>query len=408
MTNSKLSPVEHYDVVVAGAGLVGATFAARLAGAQGAGGLRIAIIDKQADAPPHVEEMFDPRVVALTEASRILLDAAGIWTNGVSAKASPYCHMEVRDGEGTGFIEFDCADVHQPNLGHIVENSVIVAAAHQRLGALANVEIIAEGIQSVAADARAQRVINLDGGRRLAAPLLVAADGANSLVREQCGFCLRTWDYGHSAVVATIGSRQPHNHTAFQWFSSAGPLAFLPLVSADGDCHYSSIVWSQDHQVAADLMALDDDAFCRAIGQASEWRLGDIISVSRRHCLPLRQRHATEYVRPGVALLGDAAHTIHPLAGQGVNLGFADARVLVEEILRGLARKLAVGDISTLERFQRRRKPDNLAMMAAMEGFKRLFGHQNPLLRVLRNSGMSGLNHLEPLKNQLIRQAMGF
>ncbi|MGD9660100.1 MAG: UbiH/UbiF/VisC/COQ6 family ubiquinone biosynthesis hydroxylase [Porticoccaceae bacterium] len=408
MTGSGNTPIEQFDVLVAGAGLVGATFAAHLAGAEAARGMRIAIVDKQVGLPPLLDEMFDPRVVALTEASRLLLDNAGIWTAAVMAKASPYGHMEVRDGEGTGFIEFDCADVHQPNLGHIVENSVIVAAAHQRLRALANIEVIAEGIQAVSSASNARRVLELDNGRRLAAPLLVAADGANSLVREQCGFTLRTWDYGHSAVVATIGARQPHQQTAFQWFSSAGPLAFLPLVTADGDCHYSSIVWSQDHSVAKNLMTLDDGAFCRAISQASEHRLGDIVSVSRRHCLPLRQRHATDYVRAGVALVGDAAHTIHPLAGQGVNLGFADVRVLVEEILRGVARNLEIGEHSTLERFQRRRKPDNLAMMAAMEGFKRLFAHQNPLLRILRNRGMSRLNGLDPLKNQLIRQAMGF
>ncbi len=402
-------PAENWDVLVAGAGMVGAAFAASLAQSPEGGALRIAVIERQPFVPRAGDELFDPRVVALTEASRLLLEDAGIWTGEVAAGACPYRHMEVRDSEGTGLIEFHSADVQRDNLGHFGEPSLLAAVADRQLGALANIELIYGSIAKVAAaEDGSGATLWLDGGASLSAPLLVAADGANSLVREQCGFVLRSWDYGHSAVVATIRTAAVNGATACQWFTPHGPLAFLPLRTAAGDCHYSSIVWSQDHQVADRLMALSDEDFCRALSRASEARFGEVLEVSRRYCHPLRQRHATHYVKPGVALVGDAAHTIHPLAGQGVNLGFADAGALVEEIVRGLGRGLAVGDASTLARYQRRRKPDNLAMMAAMEGFKRLFANGDPVLRVLRNRGMSGLNVLGPVKNQLIRRAMGF
>ncbi len=398
-----------FDILVAGGGLVGAAFAAHLAAKPEAAALKIAIVEREPFRPEAHQELFDPRVVALTEASRQLLVASGIWTDAVAARACPYQHMAVRDSEGTGLIEFDCADVHQPNLGHIVENSVIVEAAHRLLGTLTNVEFVYQSISRINRSEDGERaILTLASGERVSAPLLVAADGANSMVRDYCGFRLRTWDYGHSAIVTTIKTEHANQGTARQWFTPNGPLAFLPLRTVEGDQHYSSIVWSQDHRVAQELMALEESQFLAKLSRASEHCLGAVLQTGKRHCLPLTQRHAVDYVKPGVALVGDAAHTIHPLAGQGVNLGFADVAALVDEIVRGLARKLPVGDPSILSRYQRRRKPDNLAMMAAMEGFKRLFADDNPVLRVLRNQGMSGLNSLTPLKNQLIRRAMGF
>ena len=401
--------LQTYDVLVAGGGLVGAVFAAVLAGSPEARHLKIGVVERRPfEAGAHGEQ-FDPRVVALTESSRLLLEQGGIWTAELAAKASPYDHMEVRDGEGTGLIEFDCSEVHQVNLGHIVENSIIVASAHRRLNALENVEFIFQPIQRLhRSEDNDWLVLTLENHQRVTAPLLVAADGAHSMVREHSHFRQRAWDYGHSAVIATIKTEQANNSTAYQWFTPQGPLAFLPLRTVDGDRHYSSIVWSQTHQVSEELMAAGEEAFLQKLGRASEHRLGEVVAVSKRFCLPLRQSHSVDYVKPGVALVGDAAHTIHPLAGQGVNLGFADVSALTEEIVRGLQRNLPPGEMSTLLRYQRRRKPDNLAMMAAMEGFKHLFAQDNPLLRIIRNRGMSELNGIRPLKNRLIRQAMGF
>lgn len=398
-----------YDVLVAGAGLVGATFAACLASTPNIGALRIAVVDRDAVAALPAGGLFDARVVALTEASRSVLEDAGIWSDELASQACPYTHMAVRDREGTGFIEFDCATVHRANLGHIVENSLVVAAARERLEGLSNVVFIPQGIRAVDRPSGGLAAeLELDGGERIRASLLVAADGANSLVREQCGFKMRSWDYGQSAIVATIRTERPHQSTAYQWFTPSGPLAFLPLRVHADESRYSSIVWSQDHGEAKRLMALSDGAFCAALTEVSEARLGAVDVVEKRYSFPLRQRHAIDYIQPGIALLGDAAHTIHPLAGQGVNLGFADARTLVEEISEGLQRGLHPGHEAVLQRYQRRRKPDNLAMMVAMEGFKRLFSSNDPLFRVLRNVGMSGLNGLSQAKSSLIRKAMGF
>jgi 2-octaprenylphenol hydroxylase len=205
--------------------------------------------------------------------------------------------------------------------------------------------------------------------------------------------------------VTTIVTERENQKTAWQRFMPSGPLALLPLNKA-GDLRHSSIVWSQELGEADRLMALDDEQFCAELGRASEQCLGSVLAVDKRFVVPLRQRHAKNYVLPRVALVGDAAHTIHPLAGQGVNLGFSDVEALVDEIGRAIERGNDIGDIGTLNRYQRRRKPHNLAAMAVMEGFKRLFSADQLGLRLLRNMGMSGLNRLAPLKNEIIKKAM--
>ncbi|MFA5631907.1 MAG: UbiH/UbiF/VisC/COQ6 family ubiquinone biosynthesis hydroxylase [Porticoccaceae bacterium] len=398
--------IADYDIVIAGGGLVGAAFAAAFCQAPGAARLRVALVERQAPLATGRGELFDPRVVAITEASRRLLMQAGAWDDSVALRACPYRHMEVRDGEGTGLIRFDSHEIQQPDLGHIVENTVLLGALLVRLREFDNLTFIHHSIARVT-PGRPSEIV-LDDGSCLRTPLLVAADGANSLVREQSGFRVRSWDYGHDAIVATIATAMPHGYTAFQWFNTTGPLAFLPLLGEGADCHHCSIVWSQDRAQAQQLLALDERGFIEALSRTSERRLGDVLATSRRYSFPIRQRHAVDYVTEGVVLIGDAAHSIHPLAGQGVNLGFGDAQVLVEELGRALARGLSVGHPSALGRYQRRRKPDNLAMMAAMEGFKRLFGSEDPVLRVVRNRGMSGLDALGPVKNRLVRRAMGF
>ena len=398
----------HYDIIIVGAGMVGATMACLLAKqsrAYKSGPLQIALLEAR-PAPAFNPEQFDPRVAAITEKSRQLLDHCGVWEAVVNKRVSPYVAMDVWDAEGTGRIQFDCHDIHQPSLGHIVENAALVDSLMAEIAELDNIGFYCPAV--VADYHRSEQGISvqLEDGTPLSAQLLLAADGANSAIRKHFDFATVEWDYGHSAIVTTITTQLPNQQTAWQRFMPTGPLALLPLIS-EGDLHHSSIVWSQDTAEAERLMGLSDEYFCAELSRASEHCLGQVLRIDKRFTIPLRQRHAKDYILPRLALLGDAAHSIHPLAGQGVNLGFSDVQVLAEEIDRAVKRGVDIGDPSVLKRYQRRRKPENLAAMAAMEGFKRLFSAEPLGVRLLRNMGMSKLNQVDLFKNQIMKLAMG-
>lgn len=399
---------QDFDILIVGAGLVGAALACQLGSDSAGRHLRIGLIEAGAEPERFAGDAFDPRVVALTRASQHYLHSFDVWDSVAGARVCAYSDMRVWDAEGTGAIHFDARDVRQSCLGHIVENSVVLAALWQRLQALPAVELLrpfkVAQLQRRSTDGV---VLTLDDDKRVSAALIIAADGANSRVRQLADFKTREWDYGHKAIVTTVACERGHEFTAWQRFLPSGPLAFLPLRTGAGDDHYCSIVWSLQEDLADDLMSLDDGDFNRRLGRAFEYRLGNVLSSAERFCIPLRQRHAVDYVQPNIALVGDAAHTIHPLAGQGVNLGLLDAAALGDEIVRAVERQLPLADFSLLRRYQRRRQSHNLSMMAVMEGFKRLFGARDLPLRWLRNSGMSKLDSLPLLKNALVRQAMG-
>ncbi len=398
----------YFDIVIVGAGIAGAALAVALSGA----GLSIALVEAQALESPALPQAcdlhnFDPRVSALTPRSRALLEKLGAWEAIVAYRYCSYNHMTVWDAEGTGQIEFDRAEVNAPALGHIVENRAIVSALLTRVRAAADISLLSPAaLLTCTRQDSTRMLLELDAGGSLEADLLVAADGALSRVREMMGFRSREWDYGHRAIVATVEVAHPHEATAWQRFLPSGPLALLPLPGADGH-HYCSIVWSMQEHLVDEVLALEDQAFCAALEAACEARLGAVLGSSRRFAYPLRQRHAVDYVQPGVALVADAAHTIHPLAGQGINLGLQDVAVLAEEIVAGRARAVSAGQLELLRRYQRRRKGENLVMMTAMDGFKRLFEQQSLPLRWLRNAGMRKVDQLLPLKQQLMRHAMG-
>lgn len=400
---------QDYDLVIVGAGLVGATLACAIAQTESGQALRIAVIEAGSALPQFSGKDFDPRVVALTHASQQLLYSIGAWKSILAARACPYRDMHVWDGEGTAEIHFSSRDVRQDCLGYIVENSVALAAVREQLVACANVEIIQPAsVISVSTPEKNQQTVNvtLDSGRILKCNLLIAADGAHSQVRQFAGFTTREWDYHQKAIITTVRTELPHSATAWQRFMHTGPLAFLPLPDANAE-HYCSIVWSADTALADELMALSDVEFCHRLGFAFEHRLGYIKECAQRYSIPLQQRHAREYIRPAIALVGDAAHNIHPLAGQGVNLGLLDAAALGVEIERAINRSIPLADYSILRRYQRQRLAGNLGMMAAMEGFKRLFGSRSLSVTSMRNIGMRRLNELPMLKNYLIKLAMG-
>jgi len=391
------------DLLIVGAGMVGSALALTLRHS----GLQILLLDggPLTVKPFDAQAPFEPRVSALSAASQRILERLGAWDGIAQRRATPYSDMQVWDGSGTGQIHFSAASVHAQVLGHIVENRVVQDGLLERLhdsdiGLLANARL--EQLRR----SGDEWLLTLADGRQLRAPLVIAADGANSAVRRLAGCETREWDYLHHAIVTSVRCSAGHQATAWQRFTDEGPLAFLPL-TRDGQQDWCSIVWSTTPEHAEQLMALDEAAFLQALERAFEGRLGDVLQADPRVCVPLRQRHAKRYVDEGLALIGDAAHTIHPLAGQGVNLGFLDAAVLAEVLVKACERGERLADVKVLSRYERRRMPHNLALMAAMEGFERLF-QANPLpLRWLRNSGLKLVEQMPEAKALFVRQALG-
>ncbi|MDR6228472.1 2-octaprenylphenol hydroxylase [Pseudomonas sp. SORGH_AS199] len=393
----------HADLVIVGAGMVGSALALALADS----GLSVVLLDRGPLTAGAVESdlPFEPRVSALSLASQRILQRLGAWDGILARRVSPYQAMHVWDGSGTGAVHFDAASVHAEVLGHIVENRVVQDALLERL-AEANVLLLPEARLELLRRSGDQWLVQLAGDRQIRAPLVVAADGATSAVRRLAGLETREWDYLHHAIVTSVRCAESHQRTAWQRFTDDGPLAFLPL-DRGGDTRWCSIVWSCTPKQGERLMALDDAAFCQALGEAFEQRLGKVECSDTRLCIPLRQRHAKRYVEPGLALIGDAAHVIHPLAGQGVNLGFLDAAVLAEELRHAQARGESIAEQRVLERYERRRMPHNLAMMAAMEGFQRLFQDGRLPLRWLRNAALKQVDRHFEAKALFVRRALG-
>ncbi|MFW9605871.1 MAG: 2-octaprenyl-3-methyl-6-methoxy-1,4-benzoquinol hydroxylase [Pseudomonas sp.] len=395
----------HADLIIVGAGMVGSTLALALADS----GLDVLLLEGGSlDVQPFDKEaLFEPRVSALSEASRRILDHLGAWQGITQRRATPYHAMHVWDGSGTGHIHFDAASVHAPVLGHIVENRVVQEALleqlHQR-GVRRRENASVEQLRR-SQEAGGWR-LTLADGQTVSAPLVIAADGARSRIRQLAGCETREWDYFHHAIVTSVRCEKPHQATAWQRFTDDGPLAFLPLERGDGE-HWCSIVWSCTPPEAERLMALSDANFLHALERAFEARLGRVLHSDARHCIPLRQRHAKRYVEHGLALIGDAAHVIHPLAGQGVNLGFLDAATLAEVLLHAHARSEDVASLRVLGRYERRRMPHNLSMMAAMESFERLFQADDMCVRWLRNTGLCLMNQHWLAKGAFVRQALG-
>ena len=391
------------DLIIVGAGMVGSALALALEHS----GLEILVVDggPLSVRPFAAEGAFEPRVSALSAASQRILERLGVWDGIAARRVSPYRDMRVWDGSGTGSVHFSAASVHAEVLGHIVENRVVQDALLDRLHD-SQIGLLGSARLEQLRRSGDGWLLTLADGRELRAPLLVAADGANSAVRRLAGCATREWDYLHHAIVTSVRCERPHQATAWQRFTDDGPLAVLPL-ARQGDEHWCSIVWSTVPAEAERLMALDDEAFRHELGKAFEWRLGQVTAVDPRICIPLRQRHAKRYVESGLALIGDAAHSIHPLAGQGVNLGFLDAAVLAEVLLHALQRGEQANDVRVLSRYERRRMPHNLAMMAAMEGFERLFQADPLPLRLLRNSGLNWVDELPDAKALFVRRALG-
>jgi len=388
---------DEFDIIIVGGGMVGLCFANAVAHLP----IKIAIIENKKPNFKWSKQGYDTRVSALTRSSQQILDSLGVWDSMVKMRVSPYSDMHVWDATGNGVIHFDATEVGEINLGHIVENRVTHKALYQLAESQENIEFIFEQVQAIGFNTQSVSV-NLDNEACLKTTLLVGADGAQSFVRKNMGVELVVHDYKQSAVVATVKTEKHHAYTAWQRFLPTGPLAFLPLT--DG---YSSIVWSTSTDEAEKILAMDDQTFSLALQNALDAKLGEIIEVSQRAGFPLRSQHAKPYVKANMALIGDAAHTIHPLAGQGVNLGFADAACLADVIIEAHKKQRPIGSLACLRRYERWRRGDNLMTQSLMSGFKYLFSNQLPILSPLRNLGLNITDKILPLKHQIIRSAMG-
>ncbi len=386
-----------FDITLVGGGIIGRALALGLATHEQTRHLRIALIDGNTPTPFN-PAYYDSRVVALSARSQQFLDGVGAWQDISALRACPYYAMNVWDGDGTGRICFSSDDIHAPQLGHIVESSVIMSSLNtqlQQAQAQANRLRILEGVtvthfdinNKTATKEGRMHTLQLSDHTTLATKLVVGVDGARSFIREQAGIATRDWSYGHNAIVATVKTQSPHGHTAWQRFTQTGPIALLPLEN-NGKQDTCSLVWSVDTDKAAQLMALNNADFCAALTRETEHTLGNIEQVDERISVPLHQRHAKRYFNDGVVLVGDAAHVIHPLAGLGANLGFADVSTLITELARASERGLAFDHPQILRRYERQRQGENLAVMAAMEAFKRTFGANNMLVRYARNIGL--------------------
>jgi len=317
-------------------------------------------------------------------------------------RVSPYRGMFVGDATGTGSIGFDAAEIGEPDLGHIVENRVTQLALWECLGEMSNIHrLCPDSVRRLELGGEKPR-LELNSGIQIEAQLVVAADGANSRIRELAGIASAGWSYDQHAIVATVRPEKHHGEVARQRFMPTGPLALLPI--DNGSC---SIVWSTLPAHAEFLMGLDEAGFCRELELASQLKLGRIERVGPRAVFPLRLRHAKRYVSEGLALVGDAAHGIHPLAGQGVNLGLLDAAVLVDVLRDARERGRPLGSQFSLRRYERGRKGNNLEMLALMDLFKRLFSNDNQPLTLLRNLGLNLADAAGPVKQILVRRAMG-
>jgi 2-polyprenylphenol 6-hydroxylase len=397
-----------FDVLVVGGGMVGACFAAAAASDRELGTLRIALLDASPPARAPEDGAVDLRVSAVSRASERVLSSFGAWQRIAHAHRSAYTEMIVWDAAGKPFgdasLRFSASETSEPDLGHIVENRRLQWGIYTCDAFTQRVTLLRATLAELTlADEMA--IATLDDGRRITASLVVGADGAASASRKLVGIETRGWSYEQRAFVTHVRTEQPHRDTAWQRFQPRGPIAFLPL--ADGR---SSIVWTTDPQHAEQLVQGPVAAVAREIEEAIDGVLGTVTIDAARASFPLQLSHAQQYCKPRFVLVGDAAHAVHPLAGQGVNLGFLDTAALVETLGAELARSGAadsLAEMRVLRRYERWRKSENMLALGLIDGLNRLFSNASDSLGWVRRTGLSLVNGSAVTKRALMERAMG-
>lgn len=364
--------------------------------------LSIAILEASQRAPHWSDAKYHHRVSAITLSSRRILQSLQIWEAIAAKRVSPFTKIRVWDASGTGQIHFDSAEIAEPVLGYIIENNLIQSLLQEKIKQYPQVAFYSPAALAALSETENGMLLTTADERQWKAKLVIAADGARSLVREQAGIELDSSDYQQEAIVATVRTTLPHQQTARQVFLTTGPLAFLPLAEANT----SSIVWSLPREQACRLKTAPADEFRQELTQAFSC-LQEIVDMDERYSFPLHKQQAKQYVKPRIALMGDAAHTIHPLAGQGVNMGMLDAASLAEIIVNAIRDHRDFANFSHLRRYERWRKADNLALMGGVDMIKQLFASEKKNIQALRSIGLNITERTRWIKNLFTRHAVG-
>jgi len=389
--------IEKFDVVIVGGGMVGSAVACSL----GNSSLKVAVIESTTPQPFSPEQAHDLRVSALSIASKNILATVGAWDGIVARRFCPFKRMRV--WETAGDTEFCSDDINYPELGYIVENRITQLALLDRLQEFDNIELICPStITKINYSIGEDSLLELEDGRQLSTKVLVAADGGQSRVRQVVGLGVTSWDYKQHALVIYIETAYEQQDITWQRFLPSGPQAFLPLTG-----HYGSIVWYNSPDEVKRLKDLNYDALKEELLSAFPDCLGQVNKVLGVASFPLKRQHAQNYVKPGVVLVGDAAHMINPLAGQGVNIGLLDAAALGEVLIDAAKKGLALGDLSVLKRYEQLRRNENLKMMTVMDVFYQVFSNEILPIKLIRNLGLGLAERLLPAKNKVMRSAMG-
>jgi len=389
--------IEKFDVVIVGGGMVGSAVACSL----GNSSLKVAVIESTTPQAFSPEQAHDLRVSALSIASKNILETVGAWDGVVARRFCPFKRMRV--WETAGDTEFCSDDINYPELGYIVENRITQLALLDRLQIFDNIELICPStITKINYAIGDDSLLELEDGRQLSTKVLVAADGGQSRVRQIVGLGVTSWDYKQHALVIYIETAYEQQDITWQRFLPSGPQAFLPLTG-----HYGSIVWYNSPDEVRRLKALSYEALKDELLNAFPDCLGQVNQVLGVASFPLKRQHAQNYVKPGVVLVGDAAHMINPLAGQGVNIGLLDAAALGEVLVDAAKKGLALGDLSVLKRYEQLRRNENLKMMTVMDVFYQVFSNEILPIKLIRNLGLGLAERLLPAKNKVMRSAMG-